>query len=146
MLKSSWTKIIMWMRTCVHRPAKTGRGHRALELELRAVVSCLTQVLGTEPRSSERAICALNHWAILPAPRTISFTIPRYPLERQNIQSFPLHFMKNTNTENFLFFSNCWTISSACWHFLNILSNRQEPLLSSAAHWEFSIRNNMLGH
>lgn len=37
-----------------------GSQKRTLELELQGVI-CLIWVLGTEFRSSERALCALNH-------------------------------------------------------------------------------------
>ena len=42
-------------------------GMGPLEQELQTVESC-HWVLGIEPRSSEREINALNHWAISPAP------------------------------------------------------------------------------
>lgn len=42
-----------------------------LELELQVVVSHLIQVLETKPWSFAKAVRALDHRAIFPAPRTI---------------------------------------------------------------------------
>lgn len=51
----------------VHMWADAQKGQRCgipLELELLAVLCCLIWVLGVKPRSSGRAVHALNHWAI----------------------------------------------------------------------------------
>lgn len=46
---------------------RTEEGSDPLELKLWAVVSCPALVLGTELRSSTRAVCALDRWALCPA-------------------------------------------------------------------------------
>ena len=43
---------------CLQRSEETSK---PLELEFQMVVSCLTWVLGTKPRSSARAASTLNH-------------------------------------------------------------------------------------
>lgn len=40
----------------------------SLALELQVVLNPLMRVLRAEPGSYARAVCALNHWAIAPAP------------------------------------------------------------------------------
>lgn len=45
----------------------------ALKLELQVPVRCPTRVLETVPQASERAVKAINHWAISPATNTIVF-------------------------------------------------------------------------
>lgn len=59
--------VCVWLCTHVragtHRDQKTGSD--LLELELQAIVTCLTWVLGTEVRSSPRAVRAPNCWPSL---------------------------------------------------------------------------------
>lgn len=50
-----------------------------LELDLQAVVSCLTWGLGPELRSSARAAHALNHLVISPAPSKVDFIACSHP-------------------------------------------------------------------
>jgi hypothetical protein len=55
----------VYLGKCVPHVCSTHRGQKRasdpLELELQALVSCSTQVLGTELRSSARTARTLNH-------------------------------------------------------------------------------------
>lgn len=69
--------LVLCVYTCmcvcgsVHRNTGTVGGQKRasdpLELKLWAVVSCPALVLGTELRSSAKAVCALGGWALFPA-------------------------------------------------------------------------------
>lgn len=70
-----------------------------LELELQAVVSHLIQALGTKPWSSARAVRALDHRTIFPAPRIIfnekqMFSDTVLASGRQDVVCWGLHFHK----------------------------------------------------
>jgi hypothetical protein len=51
----------MCLHTCLQLPVKTRETVRSLELELKMVLSHLMWVVGTEPRSSARLVCARKH-------------------------------------------------------------------------------------
>lgn len=55
----------------VHRRQERMLGPPELELQM---VVYHTWVLGIEPKTSERAACVTNHWAISPAPVTFFTT------------------------------------------------------------------------
>ena len=57
--------LFVWA-TCVRMPKMTSD---LLEVEFQAVEGCPVWVWGTEFSFSARAVCALDHWAISPAPK-----------------------------------------------------------------------------